>query len=1051
MKKYIMAILTATIIAVSFLASALVLRVNAADPTYWYYGKSGVLDSDYYSLYPFEKNSLTIGFSKFGELVNPYTGNGLNYSGRDPFANEGVTSTYWVQGWFLDARYNLRTNGSQHLWAFATYADMISKEGDWRNLATNPTGSPYGGRKTSGIASTENITILYDGPRRFIAQCVTHLNGTLEDLNYRVLDVIFTINFDKVKKQIIIYKDIKLTIDDKILDGPVDVQFSNRGEWDLGPSPDWKSYAHFYHQNFSTCYGADWHLSKNITREYRYYNTSWQGLTNLDLNGNVTHTDYKLPVVWRSEHIRSGTQWLRAGEHYIMNYNTGVITFTPPLLNNTVLEIFFKLYKDVDRNGDNDALPHLYDVAQIISRDKNVVGYSAFWPTLSDYTVDGWDKYLQSLIVVNEADMQPVPSEPDIPFVIGEWDFMLDYDNETTPWWGPQFRGVTVYGIVNYHDAQDLQMTPAISDTLDTEVKYQLDEVFNPWDLKQAVHKDTWRWVEFHNVTTIEYNAAQTGTPLAITLENSPVYLSSVWEQYCEESEKVMWGGALKYPTRSIYATYHYELTVGGTGVGTITIPATKVPAAGTEIKILYSTYTADDFYAGGSATGAFTLVVNGTTNFYNSTALNFTNVGSPTASTTDVFGATHTFGWDWTHLEQVNNNTMTNQSLALSGQLAFNVSEIKDFKEDTSFIDFLKLGSGYDSGWQKYAANTTEGTLLNLTRLSLNWTITPPSTPNKLDLHIDSAYITYGYMINMTYWKNTTAWSFTAAYQYTVTALISEHIPGRWEWTVLGRDAATSDSLGAALDTAAFKNKQIEIGNAGEDMMFQEWGVQSIPWVMNAFGSTPGTRTDYKWATDPTTPGKRSALKDDWCHTWAVASSNMIGVGGPLANMFAYYYNDFTDAFYGLNVDWLGEAFTPYAPWQGKIIAASCWNVSSINEAGQHVTHGGNAYASNGELGYATITTYKDINGTVGFLIWGLGPRDTYYASRFFHEEIIYELQRFPLCATSIIIEIDYDDTLHPTFTIVEVLGTISETMVYDSLYRSPCTSPYKGGIHDP
>jgi hypothetical protein len=61
------------------------------------------------------------------------------------------------------------------------------------------------------------------------------------------------------------------------------------------------------------------------------------------------------------------------------------------------------------------------------------------------------------------------------------------------------------------------------------------------------------------------------------------------------------------------------------------------------------------------------------------------------------------------------------------------------------------------------------------------------------------------------------------------------------------------------------------------------------------------------------------------------------------------------------------------------------------------------------------------------------------------------YELQRFPDHATSIIIQIDYCDPLHPTFTIVEVLGTISETMVYDPLYRLPCTSPYKGGIHDP
>jgi len=165
-----------------------------------------------------------------------------------------------------------------------------------------------------------------------------------------------------------------------------------------------------------------------------------------------------------------------------------------------------------------------------------------------------------------------------------------------------------------------------------------------------------------------------------------------------------------------------------------------------------------------------------------------------------------------------------------------------------------------------------------------------------------------------------------------------------------------------------------------------------------------------------------------------------MIGVGGPYANLFAYYFNDFTDAFFGL---W---EFTPYGPYQGKIIAASCWNVSS-----NHIAHGGNAYASDGTVGYATITTYKDINGTIGFLVWGYDARDTFHASKFFDEELIYELQRFPLCATSIILEIDYYDSLHPTFTIVEVLGTISETMVYDSLYRDPCTSPYKGGIHDP
>jgi hypothetical protein len=41
----------------------------------------------------------------------------------------------------------------------------------------------------------------------------------------------------------------------------------------------------------------------------------------------------------------------------------------------------------------------------------------------------------------------------------------------------------------------------------------------------------------------------------------------------------------------------------------------------------------------------------------------------------------------------------------------------------------------------------------------------------------------------------------------------------GRYEWTVVGRDAASVDSAGASLVTAAFKNKQVEIGLAGEDM----------------------------------------------------------------------------------------------------------------------------------------------------------------------------------------------------------------------------------------
>jgi hypothetical protein len=231
-------------------------------------------------------------------------------------------------------------------------------------------------------------------------------------------------------------------------------------------------------------------------------------------------------------------------------------------------------------------------------------------------------------------------------------------------------------------------------------------------------------------------------------------------------------------------------------------------------------------------------------------------------------------------------------------------------------------------------------------------------------------------------------------------------------------------------LVTAAFKNKDVEIGNAGEDMMSTDWGVSCIPYVLNCFGTTPGTRTDYK--DDGTTPGDRPALKDDWCTTWPVSSSNMIMVGGPLANLLTLYFNEFTDAFWGSNTELYGETYTPYTTWQSKIVPLTCWNGTK------------KGYEATLTTGYGVITTYKDLNGTVGLAIWGIGPRDTFYTSKFFHEEIIYELQDFPGCVTSIILKIDYTDSEHPTFTIVECLGTISETTVTDGLI-------VKGGIHDP
>jgi hypothetical protein len=296
----------------------------------------------------------------------------------------------------------------------------------------------------------------------------------------------------------------------------------------------------------------------------------------------------------------------------------------------------------------------------------------------------------------------------------------------------------------------------------------------------------------------------------------------------------------------------------------------------------------------------------------------------------------------------------------------------------------------------------------------------------------------------------NTATGNVTMFIEMVVTVMYDEMLGGRWEHTVVGKDAASVDSAGAALITAAYKNKQREIGIAALDIQEGE-PANDIPWVMRKFGGMVDSTVDEYYHDPP--EDMRVSLSDDWCHTWPVSGSNLISVGGPIANVLTYYVNDFTDAFWG------HPAFTPMdSPWYGNVSAIACWNK--------------NSYQNDEDTGYAVIGTYHDINGSTILTVWGLWGRDTYYASRFFHEELIEEFQRFPKCATSVILEIDYTDPKHPTFDIVEVLGTISEHSDWmeiwlarkwladhepDYLGTYPATGGpcdweiLKGGIHDP
>ena len=814
-------------IAITLVAPMVSTPVQAADPSDWYSTAEGVLDSDYYTLYPYETDkSLKIGFSKYGEMINGNENVGLEYGDVDPFAppaGSGIGSipkVMWVQGWLCNITYEHMTLGHRNVWTMALFSDTHQYSGPWIRvdyaddykpggfLVSEDPGDTgyyigdyaagsvnYGGRKTNGTVVTDPIQVLYDGPRKFIAQVGTtiydhtaYAQDTSPEDETPLLKVSITFVFNKVKKEVILLKDIKSLVSEKVTD-KLKVQFSNRGELDLGT--DASGYHSYFHFNTSgiASDGSDTEASFIPT----CYNASWE------------------------------------------------IFQTEPAEEANICSVDFAQYSGYSAHGGEPGAVGTYDVAQAINPDAGYVWFGAFWPSLSDWSIDGWPMWWRSMDAADphDIDARSGTSEPKIPFYIGEWDFWL---NATTYLPDLQFRGVTVYGITDYHDADDLDMGYGHHNVLDREVKYQLDEVFNPWDLEKAVHKDTARWVEFTK-------------GWSWTSDHAPVLNVSRedWDQYCVFSERVV------------------DLTTG---------------------KLLNR--------------------------------------------------------WEG------------------------------DYKFSVNASGYATI-TGLDYGHYKILYSTNSS------------------------MEVD------GYN-------------------------------GRYEWIVVGRDAASVDSVGAALVSESFDSlKNVTTGIGGEDKFDSELANQ-IPYVMHKFG-TGDTMEDYKNSLG------RSALKDDWCTYWPVASSNMIGVGGPLANMLAYYGNDFTDALYGL------PEYAADSPYSGKITGVPCWN------RGWDGTW--NVYESSESTGYAVISTYKDINGTVLFLVWGNWGRDTYFASQWLHGDEargimpgIVQLQDAPSCLTSIVLKIDYADPKHPTFSIVECLGTISETKwthTYIDWYTGEEETEVKGKIHDP
>jgi len=155
--------------------------------------------------------------------------------------------------------------------------------------------------------------------------------------------------------------------------------------------------------------------------------------------------------------------------------------------------------------------------------------------------------------------------------------------------------------------------------------------------------------------------------------------------------------------------------------------------------------------------------------------------------------------------------------------------------------------------------------------------------------------------------------------------------------------------------------------------------------------------------------------------------ATGIISVAGPKANAVSRYFNDFSFAI-------LREGSDPYALITGgavigaaptsdparpslDIFPVSTWNISKDT-----------GYRPTDTSGYFVVYVARDVNGTLGYVVWGWDARDSFWGSVW----ASYYLGHFggwlPPGTVALIVRITYTSDFKEaaSFTIVEALGTI-------------------------
>jgi hypothetical protein len=1047
---------------------------------------NGVLGNDSYVLYPYdESKSSKVGFSKYGELMNPYVPVGLNYSGQiDPFANTYVSKQDWNEGWVLNVTY-IQSGTYRNVWAFALYSDTLGSgtpaDLDWQH-ATSALGSPYCGRKTNAYAKSYPIEKIYDGPRNAIYRLKTVISTNTTAQGFeddKILELTFHVIYEKVKKYVLWIKDIKRVDLGKGI-GTMQVEFSERGQWDMERSSHPLAYAHWYvnqttkydkhifyngthaiPEGYYGGYAAGYDVCQIISKSLPYVgwaaywpNTTVNYVEAFDVTTTQTRDcslstmhDYYQAGSWPSGyHFSSGYQVLKVPTVYPRG--EGLWSNEPMVFVNGV----------VKTKGTHYAWAY-----NSTSRRYEVTFYPAYAPISTDYirivykTTEG----------VLQSDMSPAPHEPATPYVIGEWAFDLTWANTTRS--TNQFRCSTAYGVTDIHDADDADKHGQHPDSsyptyniLDREVAFQLAELFSPWDLNDATHQDDSRWIYKSTLTSsAAYIALTQGLDDRIWQDKT----SGTWYgyklQYSGAGCKAEWVNS--FEDTASYAAYSknwaLKLLANASGYGRVRITpegfginSTYRFGNLTDISFWYKSLTAGNYgphifvkLSNGSSASwvnvqmynnvvpsasswrklelgniaTFTGLTADQSFWYDSDSATKGSTGPMNGISSGAGVAYHSFDY---YRNKLSNYYVTDIVVELGYNLAG--STLREYLIDDIDAGYL-TGAGcirqervynmeedklIPSNWDSYCS-TSENVLVNGTLWARYGY--QDYDPYKAVTGVHRDYYTIEFS-NGTIWF----WRYSAtlgAYQaLTLSAgtrmkilysTIEFCTLGRYEWNAVGTVSAAVDSAGASLTTSAFEEwKDIEVYKAGLDMKDSSWGPY-IPYLLREQGVANRTKSQYRDSIN------RLHLKDDWCTSLPITSSSIIVEGGPSANVLAEYFNDYTSAFLTKS-DVSTSDLTGYG-----IYAPGCWNKTRAYYGG-----------ASGAGGYAVISTYKDLNGTIGFIVWGYNGDDTFYACYALRHGLIAYLQHLQPGVTSLILKMTYTGNCAPTISIVESLGIFTE-----------------------